>query len=374
MRKLPHRARVALSSVSALAVALTWSGTAAAQDEDSSVLSETESESEDNQIIVTGTLLRGIAPVGTNVVSVSEEEVVATGATSTNDLLATIPQIANFNTIPNGGANFGQPIVQTNLRGLGASGGTTTLTLMNGHRVVGQGILQTYVDPQIIPPGIIERVEVIPDGGSSIYGSDAIGGVINFITKKRFDGIEAVARYGFADGYDTVDLNVTAGTNWDTGGASVSYAYVWHNEILGIERDYVTQDHRGFGGNDNRSFNCTPGNIQVDHDGNPATPRITYPMPSFAGAPNRCDASDFASIYPRESRHAVFATLDQDIGDNISTNVTAYYARRDTENIGTTLTGNGAINNTNPYFIPGPTGGRPATTSRSISRRSSVIP
>jgi iron complex outermembrane receptor protein len=338
-----------LATASLSAIALAWSGAAAAQDG--------EPANEGEVIVVTGTLLRGIAPVGTNVVSVSEEEVVATGATSTNDLLATIPQIANFNTIPNGGANFGQPIVQANLRNLGASGGTTTLTLVNGHRIVGQGILQTYIDPQIIPPGIIKRVEVIPDGGSSTYGSDALGGVINFITEDRFDGIEAVARYGFADGYDTVDLNLTAGTNWETGGVSLSYAYAWHNEILGIERDYVTQDHRDFGGNDNRSFNCTPGNIQVDHDGNPATPRVTYPMPNFTGDPNRCDASDYASIYPRESRHAVFATLDQDFSDTVSANVTGYYSRRDTENIASTLTGNGAINNTNPYFIPGPPGG-----------------
>lgn len=281
---------------------------------------------------------------------------IATGATSTNDLLATIPQISNFNTIPNGGANFGQPIVQANLRNLGASGGTTTLTLVNGHRMVGQGILQTYIDPQIIPPGIIERVEVIPDGGSSIYGSDALGGVINFITRSRIDGIEAVARYGMADGYDTVDANLTAGTDWDTGGFFVSYAYAWHNEILGIERDYVTQDHRDFGGNDNRVFNCSPGNIQVDTDSNPATPRVNFPIPSFSGEPNRCDGSDYASIYPRESRHSVFATLDQDISENISANVTGYYSRRDTDNYGTTLTGNGAIDSTNPYFMPGPGG------------------
>ncbi|RRN60647.1 TonB-dependent receptor plug domain-containing protein, partial [Caulobacter sp. 602-1] len=88
-------------------------------------------------------------------------------------------------------ASFGQPIAQTNLRGLGASGGTPPLVLLNGHRVVGAGILQTYVDPTVIPPGIIDRVEVIPDGGSSIYGSDAIGGVVNLITRKRDTGAEA---------------------------------------------------------------------------------------------------------------------------------------------------------------------------------------
>jgi iron complex outermembrane receptor protein len=348
MRKFTFGRPLVSASLGALAVCLAMP--TMAQDADDA------DESED-RIIVTGTLLRGIAPVGTNVVAVSEEDVIATGAASTNDLLATVPQMTNFNTIPNGGSNFGQPTVRTDLRGLGGAGGSTTLVLLNGHRLVGQGVLQTFVDPQIIPTGIIQRVEVIPDGGSSIYGSDAIGGVVNFITKTRFDGIEAAARYGFADGYDTVDANVTAGTTWGSGGAAISYSYAWHNEILGIERDYATQDHRGFGGNDNRILNCAPGNIQVDHDSNPATPRVNYPMPSFAGDPNRCDASDYASIYPRESRHSVFAALDQDLSASTVAKLTAYYSRRDTENYANGRVGNGAITNANPYFIPGPVGG-----------------
>ncbi|WP_093667169.1 TonB-dependent receptor domain-containing protein [Sphingomonas gellani] len=296
-------------------------------------------------VVVTGTLLRGVAPVGTNVVSISTADVVATGAQSSNDLLATIPQISNFNAVPTGGAGFGQPIVQTNLRNLGASGGTTTLTLLNGHRVVGSGILQTYVDPQIIPPGIISRVEVIPDGGSSIYGSDAIGGVINFITRKRFDGIEATGRYGFADGYRTLDTSVTVGKDWGSGSLFLSYAYAWHNEIQGIERDYVTQDYRANGGSDNRSFNCNPGNIRLG--------TTYYPLPGrVAGTPNRCSTTDYATIYPRENRHTVFATLDQQLNDAISTNITGYYSRRKTTTLQATLAGSGTITNANPYFRP----------------------
>lgn len=348
--------RHVLMSASALGLLFASAGaraqSQASSDEQALPVAATQDEAaSEEDIIVTGTLLRGIAPVGTNVVSISEADVVATGAQSSNDLLATIPQIANFNTIPNGGANFGQPIVQTNLRNLGASGGTTTLTLINGHRIVGSGILQTYVDPQIIPPGIIQRVEVIPDGGSSIYGSDAIGGVINFITRKRFDGIEASIRYGFADGYDTLDANITAGKDWGSGSLSVSYAYAWHNDVLGIERDFVTQDHTGFGGRDNRSFSCTPGNIRIG-----GAAGTFYPMPDFSGAPNRCDTSDYVAIYPRERRHAVFATLDQQLNDSISTNITAYFARRETLTSEATLAGSGPINSTNPYFQPGPAG------------------
>jgi len=294
-------------------------------------------------IVVTGTLLRGIAPVGTNVIGVSAKDVVASGAQSSNDLLAKIPQISNFNSIPTGTGGFGQPIVQTNLRGLGASGGTTTLTLVNGHRVVGSGILQTYVDPQIIPPGIISRVEVIPDGGSSIYGSDAIGGVINFITTKRFNGVAATGRYGFADGYQTVDGNITVGKDWGSGSLFASYSYAWHNNVQGFERNYVTQNFKAHGGADNRSFSCTPGNIQIGS--------TYYPLPGrVAGSPNRCSTTDYQDIYPRENRNTVFVTLDQQLNNSLSTNITAYYSRRVTHTMEATLAGSGTITNTNPYF------------------------
>jgi len=217
-----------------------------------------------DKVSVTGTFVRGVAPVGVNVMDISRTDITAQGVVSTNDLMATIPQMSNFNTLPRGGAGFGQPIVQTNLRNLGASGGTTTLVLMNNHRLVGAGILQTYVDPSIIPPGVIERVEVIPDGGSSIYGSDAIGGVINFITRREFEGTAVNTRYGWADNYNTFDLDFTTGASWTGGAAVFSYAYVDHDNILGIHRDYNRQDHTARGGSDFRTSACSPGNVEVD--------------------------------------------------------------------------------------------------------------
>src|ERR1043165_9836638 len=86
---------------------------------------EEPSDSELNEVVVTGTLLRGTAPVGANLIEVTRDAVAETGVASSNDLLVTIPQISNFNTIPrSAGAGFGQPIPIINLRGLGASGGT----------------------------------------------------------------------------------------------------------------------------------------------------------------------------------------------------------------------------------------------------------
>ena len=178
------------------------------------------------EVIVTGTQIRGIAPAGSTVISVTQEEVKATGATSTNRLLATMPQVANyFGTLPSvGGGQLGGnavvPINRPNLRALPAghlSGSPQTLILIDGHRIVPAGIQQVAVDPDVITPAILERVEVITDGGSALYGSDAIGGVINFITRRSFEGLETGVRYGTADAYSTWDANLTAGTDWGSG-------------------------------------------------------------------------------------------------------------------------------------------------------------
>jgi len=297
------------------------------------------------EVVVTGTLIRGIAPVGTNVIGVNEEQIIATGATSTNELLTTIPQVANFNSYPTGSSNFGQPIIRPNLRNLGASGGNTTLVLVNGHRLVGSGILQNYPDVSVVPPGIIEKVDVIPDGGSSIYGSDAIGGVINFITRKRVTGVDANVKYGLTDGYNTADANLTAGKDWGTGAFSASYSYAWHNDIQGYERDYVTQDHRPDGGTDQRSVTCALPNIAIAG--------VNYALPArAAGTQNKCNSTDLVSIYPREKRQSLFLNYDQELNSTVSTNVTGYYSIRDTTTLTAPLSTNGVITSANPYFSP----------------------
>ena len=298
------------------------------------------------EVVVTGTLLRGIAPTGTNLIDVSQADVEASGAVSTNDLIAKIPQLSNFNTVPVGTANFGQPIAQTNIRGLGASGGTTTLVLLDGHRLVGAGILQTYADPSIIPPGVIDRVEVVPDGGSAIYGSDAIGGVINFITRKHFEGVEVTGRYGFADELKTTDGNITAGHDWGSGSALISYAYAWHDDVLGIDRGYYTNNLTAHGGTDNRATNCSPGTIVANG--------VNYALPGLApNTQNRCDQSDYTDIFPRERRQSVFVSLNQNLSDSVTLSIQGYWSLRNTETADRStqvLGASGTINSTNPYF------------------------
>ncbi|WP_044563557.1 TonB-dependent receptor domain-containing protein [Azospirillum sp. B4] len=297
------------------------------------------------EIIVTGTMIRNTGPVGTNAIAVRREDVVASGAASANDLLAQIPQVGNFGTVPRAEGNYGLPIVRPNIRNLSAAGGSSTLVLLNGNRLVGAGILQTSVDPSIIPPDAIERVEIIPDGGSSIYGSDAIGGVINFITRDRFDGFSANARYGLADNYKTTDASLLGGKNWGSGGAWLSYSFAYHDNLLGLDRDYATANLTSKGGGDFRGTACSPGNILLNS--------IPYALPGrVPGTVNRCDQTDYADLYPQERRHSVFGGLEQELGPGVTLNATGYWSSRDTVTRTAQSSLSGTVSVLNPYFKP----------------------
>ena len=357
---ISRRAKLAGLSTLALAVMLASAGTAQAQTAAApadALEARLDSQPAENQadVVVTGTLLRGVAPTGTNVFGITQDTIVARGVNSSNDLLAKIPQVGNFGTVPVGLANFGLPIVRPNIRNLGASGGNTTLVLLNGQRGVGAGILQTTIDPSILPPDVLERVEVVPDGGSAVYGSDAIGGVINFITRKRFDGISANLRYGFIGDYRSVDGNLTVGKDWGSGSLYLSYAYVWHNEIYNKDRDYTSPDLRAKGGSDFRVITCAPGNIQID-----PTTNTFYPLPGpvagqpnrVAGAPNKCDPNANATLFPRERRNSVFGSFTQRLNDSVSFSATAYWSRRDTIVSEAPGMMSGTISVLNPFFRP----------------------
>lgn len=309
-----------------------------------------EGDQKKEDIVVTGTLIRGVAPAGTNVVGLTRDDIITSGASSTSQLLERVTQGTNFNnTLSTAVGNTGAAIstVSANLRGIGGSGGSGTLTLVDGHRVVGVGILQTIPDPNTVPPGVTERVEVVPDGGSSLYGADAVGGVINIITRRRVDGVEANARYGFADNYHVIDLDGTAGKQWADGSIYVSYAFSKHDALFGRDRGYVRQI--------TPSNSCAPGTITV---GNPlwflfgGSPPVTYRLPDRTpGTVAQCDPTKNASLFPEETRHSVFAGVSQDFG-RFKVDVRGFYTSRVTHGYSDQRTGTVTITNANPYFQP----------------------
>jgi iron complex outermembrane recepter protein len=281
------------------------------------------------EVIVTGTLIRGVAPGGSNVISVSKEQIQATGAANTNDLLASVPQAAGFfNQVPFGGSavvggNARTAIVRPNIRNL--PGGTTatgsqTLILMDGHRLVGAGIGLLAIDAEIIPPNMIERVETITDGGSALYGSDAIGGVINFITKKKFDGLQIDGRYGIADSYKQHDVSVTTGRDWGSGSAFIGYTNSHHGSVRGLDRDFIKGIDWSTGIPIGRQ--CDISNISragVNYLGT----NLTTPA-----APASCDLTDYQTLVPDTHRNNILAGFTQKLGDSLALDVRGYYSDR----------------------------------------------
>jgi iron complex outermembrane recepter protein len=196
------------------------------------------------EIVVTGTHIRG----ATDSVSPSQvytrEQIDQSGAGSVAEFLRKLPQ--NFgdvseNTI-NGvaGVSLSQNAVGgsgVDLRGLGSD---ATLVLVDGRRIAPGNYLGNFADVSLIPLSAIERIEVIPDGTSAIYGSDAVGGVINFILRRDFDGAETRARYGTVNdgGHRELSAAQTVGRKWAGGSGLVSYEYSDSTPLSAADRSY----------------------------------------------------------------------------------------------------------------------------------------
>ena len=170
---------------------------------------------------VTGTRIRG-GSSPSPVITIGSEQIQQEGFADLGEVIRSVPQ--NFSGGQNPGvigAASGDNQDFTggsalNLRGLGAD---ASLTLLNGRRLVYDGFTQA-VDISAIPVDAVERLEIVPDGASAIYGSDAVGGVANVILKRDYEGVTLGARYGGATdgGLATREYTATAGTTWASGG------------------------------------------------------------------------------------------------------------------------------------------------------------
>ena len=160
-------------------------------------------------VTVTGTTIRGQQPVGANVISVDRAAIEATGAQTTQQLLATIPQLDDFGAASQGSQNSSDNsgTQAPTIHSLGNSASNSTLVLIDGHRIPLTGLNHALADPSIIPTAALSDVEVLPDGASAIYGSDAVAGVINLHTRKDYSGWETSMQYGVADHYNSFNFS-----------------------------------------------------------------------------------------------------------------------------------------------------------------------
>jgi iron complex outermembrane receptor protein len=198
-----------------------------------------------SEIVVTGTHIRGTKDSPSPVLVFSRADIDASGMISVQQFLQTLPQNfggASENTInaiaarsrTNNTVNGSAP----NLRGLGAE---ATLVLINGHRVAPGNSDGSFVDISMIPLAAVDRIEIVTDGASAIYGSDAVGGVVNIILRSKFDGAESRALFGAVGtgSMHNVQAAQTMGDTWSTGSAVLSYQYSDQAPLSAGSRDYL---------------------------------------------------------------------------------------------------------------------------------------
>jgi len=244
-------------------------------------------------IVVTGSRIRGAAVAG-DVITLGQQAIIAAGQVDLGEAIRSLPQ--NFSGGQNPGVGSGGGLINNNinsgshanLRGIGPD---ATLTLLNGHRLPYDSAFGG-VDISAVPLAALDRIEVVPDGASALYGSDAVAGVVNVILRSDFDGVATSAQIGASTdgGYFRQQADIVAGKTWNGGGFLIAYDFAHNSEIRARQRSYATS---------------------LD--------------------PN-------ATLYPALSRHAVTFAAHQRLSDDVVVKVDALYAQRKSRTESRTVT------------------------------------
>jgi iron complex outermembrane receptor protein len=302
-------------------------------------------------VVITGTNIRGVtAPVGANVISVTNEDLNLTGSQVLGDMLRDVPALTNFGSEAQGGQN------SPNIHQLGESASTSTLTVLDGFRIPVGGTVHSLPDPSIIPTNAIQRVDVLADGSSSIYGSDAVAGVVNIITRNTYEGLQIDSSGGYAKDAGRWDAGVLWGHSWGDGG-NVMIAY--EHSFLGAMTLASRQQTANFtyeGGTNSNNFSCNPATVQPNSKGNYYLYPYTTPT-STAQANAPCFVSQ-GDYQPSDQRDNLLFKASEKFGSKLEVTGTAIYAinKTITDPAAGTLTATvfGSGPQANPFFVNPP--------------------
>jgi outer membrane receptor protein involved in Fe transport len=255
------------------------------------------------EIVVTGTHIRGLTNDTAPVVVLDRDYIDSTGLSTTTRLMESLPQnFAQANqsrVLVDGVTSTTEQGAGINLRGLGEG---TTLVLLNGRRIA-PGFAGAAVDISALPLSAVERVDVLTDGASALYGSDAIGGVVNFILRHDFDGVETRLSAGAADDVEEHRVSQIMGKVWTSGNALLSLEYYDRDLLHASDRDFV-----------------------------PPT-------------------SSIGSLYPQDENYSAMFTGRQELTDSVSAFADLLYTHRDSYNEGGPSGFNVSYETTNPQLL-----------------------
>jgi len=321
------------SAWAALAIGMASPGVAQVGTADPQSEPTVADQADEPDIIVTGSLIRGTPEDAALPVDlISSEELARQGSPSAVELLKALPTsngvLGDSNQFDSR-SQGAEGIATVNLRGLGPQ---RSLVLLNSRRLVAAGNGIPSVDINMIPQAAIGRIEVLKDGAAATYGSDAVAGVVNFITRSEQKGFIVGGNYKFVDG-SKGDWDVSASFGHSANGFRVLVAggYQHRNELLVTDRDFAVRDFAenpegGYtgGGNPASFLGLSPlgaPNTAVQPDAS------CVPLGGFITAQSRCATqySVFDALVDTESRGQAYVEVGVDLTPDIEFEVTALY-------------------------------------------------
>ena len=307
----------------------------------------------------TGTSILGVAPVGAPTIAVTRETLEDRGYTDLGEAMRALPQMSTLGATPGAqlavgdqasNLNYGKG-ASVNLRGLGAD---ATLVLLNGRRIASSGT-GTFVDVSEIPLMGVERVEIVTDGTSAIYGSDAVAGVVNILSPRSIRGVKLEGDLMGADSFGTRRAALASGYDWGSGGVALSAEFRHSDQLNAPDRAFYGADQRPYGGADLRTTFCSPGNVTAQG--------VTYALPAGTGVgltpaqltpgtSNRCDIQLSRSLYPRSNAYSGMLHATQGLGNRLSLFADVLYSQRESRLLQGEAVSNLTVPSSNPWFIP----------------------
>jgi iron complex outermembrane receptor protein len=329
----------------ALELLLSGTGLSVIQDHGNTIIlghrSNAENESADfssragqEVVVITGTNIRGASVAGQNIIKVSRADIELTGAASTQQLLQTLlPQLNGFGIA--GQSSNGQ--YEPRIHSIGGGSSSSTLTLVNGHRIPLSGGQYAISDPSIIPVSAIQDIEILPDGASAVYGSDAVAGVINILTRRAYAGWETRAQLGFADAYNAAIADQTFGHFWNNGSLLFTYSYSSRSRLAGTSRpEFVGANQSSIGpgalnrgGTNFNNYNCYPATISPTGSQIFQYPYNGPAINSITGTTNGiCDVTPLNDLLPSETANRAFMSLYQSLNSRMTLSLDLLYSGR----------------------------------------------
>ena len=282
-----------------------------------------------------------VSQVGSPLLVLTQADIEAVGFTTVQDVLRTLPQIfgggpsedtrqIGFEARTNAASGAG-----INLRGLGAG---STLVLINGRRMASGGSEGIFTDISSLPLSLVERIEILPDSSSTVYGADAVGGVVNFVLLDTMQGAQTEASFGAATKghFDNHQVSQLVGihSRWFDG--LLGLDFYARDHLPTADRAQAHSDLTSFGGNDFDVVQSNPATIIVGNrtfgvprgqDGTNLTLANLIP-----NQPNRTNRYQDADLLPTQQRWSLYATGKKALSDSLQLFGDALFGERDVHN------------------------------------------